>query len=177
VADYLLDTNILSYWYNTTCDQHSRVVVRVNGARQPEPQTNYESRLFVSIVTLGEIEYGHRVAHAPDPVKQAAYIKFVGEQCPVVLEMTKHVAEHYGEMRAWLFNNCGPKKKKSKGMRAEELVDPSTGVELGIGENDLWIAAQAKTHNLVLVTHDSKGNFVKMLNQFAQSLTVEDWAL
>lgn len=140
------------------------------------PQTKYVSRLFVSIVTLGEIEYGHRVTHTPDPVKQAAYAKFVREQCPVALEMTESVVEHYGEMRAWLFNNCGPNSKKSKAKRAEELVNPTTGKELGIQENDIWIAAQAKTYNLVLVTHDSRGNFGKVLKQFAPSLDVDDWA-
>jgi hypothetical protein len=77
--------------------------------------------------------------------KQAAYNKFVREQCPVALEMTRHVVEQYGELKAWLFNTCGPKKKKSKAKRAEELINPSTGKELGIDENDIWIAAQAKT--------------------------------
>jgi len=176
VPDYLLDTNILRYWYDTRCDEHAKVVSRVDAARQPEPKTNYLSRLFVSIVTLGEIEYGHRVAHLPDPEKQAAYVKFVREQCPVALEMTWHVAEQYGEMRAWLFNNCGPIAKKSKAKRAEELVNPTTGKELAIDENDIWIAAHAMTHNLILVTHDFRGNFGKVLNQFASTLKVEDWA-
>jgi predicted nucleic acid-binding protein len=176
VPDYLLDTNILRYWYDTTCAENARVVGRVNTARQPDPQSNYVSRLFVSVVTLGEIEYGHRVALAPDPLKQAAYAKFVEEQCPVALEMTKHVAEQYGDLRAWLFNNFGPNVKKSKAKRAEELVNPTTGRELAIDENDIWIAAQARTHNLILVTHDSRGNFGTVLRQFASALTVEDWA-
>ena len=61
--------------------------------------------------------------------------------------------------------------------RAEELLNPATGKELGIDENDIWIAAQALTHNLLLVTHDSRGNFGKVLGQFAPDLKVEDWAL
>jgi predicted nucleic acid-binding protein len=90
--------------------------------------------------------------------------------------LTKHVAQQYGEMRAWLFIHCPPKLKTSRAKRAEELVNPSTGRELCIDENDLWIAAQAKTHGLVLVTHDDKGKFGDLLKQFAASLTVEDWA-
>jgi tRNA(fMet)-specific endonuclease VapC len=183
VADYLLDTNILSFWYDTACDEHSRVVGRVNAVRQPDPTTNYVSRLYVSVVTLGEIEYGSLVSHVPDPAKQALYeamdaakMKFVREECPVALEIVEHVAAEYGELKAWLFNNCGPNAKKSKTKRAEELVNPTTGKELGIDENDIWIAAQAKTHNLVLVTHDSRGSFGKVLTQFAPALTVEDWA-
>lgn len=176
MADYLLDTNILRYWYDTDCDEHARVIARVNTVRQPDLQTHYVSRLFVSVVTLGEMQYGHRVAPNPDPAKQAEYAKFVREQCPVALGMTEHVAEQYGEMRAWLFNNCGPTANKGKAKRAEQLVYPSTGKDLGIDENDIWIAAQAKTHNLVLVTHDSRGNFGKVLRQFSLTLTVEDWA-
>ena len=184
MADYLLDTNILGFWYDARRTENVKVVSRVSSARKPDPTTGYVSRLFVSVVTLGEIEFGSRVSHVPDPAKQAEYLamdaakkKFVEEQCPEFLEITKHVAEQYGEMRAWLFNNCGPNAKKSKAKRAEELVNPTTGKELGIDENDIWIAAQAKTHNFVLVTHDSRGNFGKILKQFAPLLTVEDWAL
>ncbi|MEK7794556.1 MAG: PIN domain-containing protein [Candidatus Hydrogenedentota bacterium] len=176
MADYLLDTNILSYWYNTQRPEHLKVSAAVEVARQPDPQTNYVSRLFVSVVTLGEIEYGHRVAPTSDASKQAAYAKFVAEQCPDPLEMTNHVAEQYGELRAWLFENYAPNAKRSKAKRAEELVNPTTGKELGIDENDIWIAAQAKTYNFVLVTHDSRGNFGKVLKQLAADLSVEDWA-
>jgi tRNA(fMet)-specific endonuclease VapC len=176
VADFLIDTNILRYWYDSVCPEHAKVVARVKVACQPDQQTEYVSRLFVSVVTLGEIEYGHCVTLKPDPSKQAAYAQFVQTQCPDVLEINKHVVVQYGEMRAWLFNNCGPKVKKSKTRRAEELINPTTGKELGIDENDIWIAAQAKTHNLVLVTHDFRGNFGKVLSQFASSLMVEDWA-
>lgn len=177
MADYLLDTHIVAYWYDTSRLEHAKVQSRLNAVKQPDPVAKYVPRLFVSIITLGEIAYGHRVAPAPDAAKQAEYTRFVREQFPEVLEMTDDVAEQYGELRAWLFNNCGPTAKKSKVKRAEELVSPTTGRELGIDENDIWIVAQAKTHNFVLVTHDSRGNFGKLLKQFAPDLTVEDWTL
>src|SRR5206468_2439345 len=108
------DTNILSYWYDTHCAENAKVVARVNAVRKQDPATGYVPRFFVSVITLGEIEYGARASHVPDPAKQAEYEamdaakkKFVREQCPEVLEITKHVAEQYGELRAWLFNNCG----------------------------------------------------------------------
>jgi predicted nucleic acid-binding protein len=176
VADYLLDTNILSYWYDTNCPESARVVAAVNKATQPDPTTGYTSRLFVSVITLGEMEYGHRVAQKPDVVKQADYARFVREQCPVALDVIPHVAEQYGQMRAWLFNNCGLSANKTKPKRAEQLVFPSHGGELGIDENDLWIAAQAMTHNLVFVSRDRRGNFGRVLQHFAPSLRVEDWA-
>lgn len=183
MADYLLDTNILSFWYDTECAEYATVDARAKATRRPDPHTDYVSRLYVSTITLGEIEYGARASHVPNPAKQAEYeamdaakIDFVQKECPGPLEITKHVAEQYGELRAWLFNNCGSKMKRTKTKRAEELINPTTGKELGIDENDLWIAAQAKTHNLVLVTHDNRGNFGKLLKQFAPTLMVEDWA-
>lgn len=177
MADYLLDTNIVAYWYNKSAPEHSKIISRISAVRQVDPETGYVPRLFVSVITLGEIEYGHRVVLGPpDTVKQAEYSRFVRQQCPEALELTDDVTEHYGELRAWLFNTCGPNAKKSKAKRVEELVNPATGKELGIDENDIWLAAQAKTHNFVLVTHDSRGNFGKVLEQFASVLTVEDWA-
>jgi tRNA(fMet)-specific endonuclease VapC len=175
VADYLLDTNIVAYWYDRSRPEHAKVLDRIGAMKLPDPATKYVPRLYVSIITLGEIEYGHRVAPVPDATKQAEFTRFVREQFPEVLKMVDDVAEHYGELRAWLFDNCGPGVKQSKAKRAEELVNPTTGKELGIDENDIWIAAQAKTHNFVLVTHDFRGNFGKVLKQFAPALTIEDW--
>lgn len=176
MADYLLDTNILSIWFNDTRTEHAKVTGRVAAACAPDASTGYVARLFASTVTLGEVEYGHRSATKPDPVKQAEYAKFIGEQCPVALDITRHVAEQYGQMRAWIFDTCSPKTMRTKAKRAEQLVFAATGQELGIDENDLWIAAQAMTHSLVLVTHDRRGNFGKVLAQFSASLRVEDWA-
>lgn len=177
MPDYLLDTNILSMWYDPARPEYTKVIARVAAVRVPDALTGYVSRLFVSTVTLGEVEYGHRVALSPDPVKQTEYVKFIRQQCPEALDITRHVAEQYGQMRAWLFENCSPKSSRSKAKRAEQLVFPATGQELGIDENDLWIAAQAMTHDFVLVTHDRRGNFGKVLNQFDSAIRVEDWAL
>ncbi len=176
MPDYLLDTMILDYWYDTNCLQHAKVVSSIGAVCIPDPQTQYIPRLFVSVVTLGEIEYGHRVELKRDLVKQAEFTKFVRDHIPEPLEIMSHVAEPYGDLRAWLFNKFSPRNKRSKAKRVEELVDPTTARELGVQENDLWIAAQALTHNFVLVTHDSKGNFGKLLQQFASTLRVEDWA-
>lgn len=144
-------------------------------ARTPDPQSGYISRLFISVVTLGEIEYGHRVVLTPDVAKQTAFSTFISQQCPQPLELNAHVTEQYGELRAWLFNNFSPRTRRSRARRIEELVAPVTARELGVQENDLWIAAQAMTHNLTLVTHDSRGNFAKLLAAFKATLRVEDW--
>jgi predicted nucleic acid-binding protein len=58
-------------------------------------------------------------------------------------------------------------------MRPEQLVEPVTGLELGIDENDLWIAAQSLAYNLTLVTADQD---MKRIAEFSEGqLHLEDW--
>jgi len=176
VPDYLLDTNIVSYWYDTHCPEHAEVSARVQQACQADPQTEYIPRLFVSVVTVGEIEFGHRVSPMRGSSKQVEYLAFLHDQCPEPLEIVPHVAEHYGELKAWLFDTVSNKKMRAKKYRLRQLIDPTSAEELQADENDLWIAAQAITFNLVLVTHDSRGHFGDLLDRFAAKLKVEDWA-
>lgn len=175
MPDYLLDTNILSYWYDTRRPEHAKVIAHVVALRQADPQTEYIPRLFISVVTLGEIEQGHRSATTPNASAQSEYMTFVREQCLEPLEITKHVAVPYGELKAWLFNKFSDKKKRTKAERAKQLVDPASARELQADENDIWIAAQAINLNLVLVTHDTRGPFGELQRQFAARLRVEDW--
>jgi predicted nucleic acid-binding protein len=51
------------------------------------------------------------------------------------------------------------------------LIDPVTSRELGIQENDLWIAAQALEYNLVLVTNDK----MDRIRDVCEDLQVENW--
>lgn len=190
MADYLLDTNVISDWYDDTPTQgggpkpaHKAVRTNVERVRIPNPETGYVPRFYVSFVTHGEIEYGARTSRTPDPAKGAAYSamdaakkRFVSEQCPEELKWNKHVPIAYGELKAWVFEYCAPKELRPKKVRFKQLIDPATATALDIADNDLWIAAQAMTHDLVLVTRDRRGNFGKVLQQFASSLRVEDWA-
>lgn len=170
--NYLLDTMILSYWYNDHYKEHAKVLARIQAVRQPDPQTKFVQRLFISVVTLGEIEQGHRSSPTPNALVQSEYMAFVSKECPVTLEITKHVAVPYGDLKAWLYEQ----KKRTKIERARQLVDPASAKELHADENDIWIAAQAMTLGLVLVTNDSRGKFGELQQYFAPDLRVEDWA-
>jgi predicted nucleic acid-binding protein len=134
VVDYLLDTNILSYWYDSTCPQHDQVAAKIREVRQPDPQTGYVSRLFISVVTLAEVEYGHSVTNSPNVEAQTAYRTFIAQELPPALEISRHIHEPYAKLRSWLFNKFSSKKRRAR--RPEELLDPTTARELGIQEND-----------------------------------------
>ena len=143
---FLLDTCIWSYWFDVKREQH----VNVKSQVQKLPS---DSILGISIISWGEVFYGHK-AESPDETPiQVEYIQFIKSKRPMTFEIDIHTANKYGELRALLFEKCAPKIRKP-GLRPEQLIDPVTSRELGIQENDLWIAAQAMVRNMTLATDD-----------------------
>jgi predicted nucleic acid-binding protein len=55
VHGYLLDTNIVRYWFDERRSEHQRVVQHIQKLPDATP-------LMISAITLGEIEYGLQVA-------------------------------------------------------------------------------------------------------------------
>lgn len=172
IRGYLLDTNIIAYWFNENREPaHSRVAQSVSAL--PDP-----SLLRTSAIVLGEIEFGHRVqSPGSDTSVQARYTRFIGENIPKIYEVGKATTIYYGPLKARLFERFSPREKRTKTQRLNQLVDPMTLRKLGIQENDIWIAAQAIEHNLVLVSHDQK--MVQPIRQVLGgdlTLDTEDWA-
>jgi len=90
----------------------------------------------------------------------------------LLLNVSRSTTSVYGDLRARLFEKYAPRKKRTKRRRPEQLQSPVTSKELGIHENDLWIAAQAIERNLVLVSNDAH---MKRIRDVAPELQVEDW--
>jgi len=165
VRGYLLDTNIITYWFQGATPENRKVVSHIGGLDAGTP-------LRVSAVTLGEIEYGHRVVAATDTPIQIEFNQFVHTQLPDVLDIRRTTRIYYGLIRARLFAKYSPQYGR-KAVRPEQLADPVTAQTLGVQENDIWIAAQAAEYNLVLVTHD---NMKRVRNEVSDILDIEDWA-
>ncbi|KOR38344.1 twitching motility protein PilT [Planktothricoides sp. SR001] len=72
-------------------------------------------------------------------------------------------AKIYGAVQAELMRRFGPKEKSKR--RRTRLID------LGVSQNDLWIAAIALQHNLILVSADS--DFQRI--QTVRDLPIESW--
>jgi tRNA(fMet)-specific endonuclease VapC len=166
VQGYLLDTNIISYWFDGSCLQNQAIVERVASLPQGTP-------LVISAITLGEIEFGLRVRSAEPLDFEAELQSFLFDQLPLVLDVTSTTRTSYGALRARLFERFAPVEKRSKSRRPEQLTDPATGQELGVQENDLWIAAQAIEHNLVLVTND----VLARIREAGADLRIENWTV
>lgn len=169
MRDFLLDTQMISYWFDDQSEFHERV-------RDAAAAIDANSHVCVSAITLGEIEYGRVVSGRVFSGRHNEYACFVREKLPRIVTVSQHTAEPYGRVRATLFEKFAPRAKRAKKRRAEELVDPSTGKELGIDENDLWLVAQALERNLVLVSNDRMTRITFAVREFHPDFSFENWA-
>ena len=141
---YLFDVNALSDWFN----EKPHIKTRVDSLG--------ENPLRVSAITLGELAFGYELHLAGrDLQRRDEFDKWVDRQfpAPTILAVKKHTRHYYGRLRARLFETYIPTRQDEN--HPECCYDPVTGKELGIDENDLWIALQAIEHSLVLVTSDN----------------------
>jgi len=163
---FLLDTCIWSYWFNPNRLEHTKIKQQVESLAG-------NSVLGISIITWGEIVYGHHVSGKKGHPIQAEYLQFIKSKEPKTFKIDIHTANTYGKLRAHLFDRYAPKEKRKKNLRPEQLVNPVTSLELGIQENDLWIVAQAIVRGLTLVTHDK---FTHIREIAGSELHTKDWA-
>lgn len=172
---YLLDTNAVGHWF--TGNEH--VCRRIDALPDDTP-------LWISAVTMGEIEFGHRVTESTDESRRDDYEAWVCQKFRAkrrILPITRDTWQYYGPLRAVIFHDYPPQPGANEN-RPESCFDTVTATTLGIDENDLWIAAQAIEHVLVLVTQDGalhsqiKGAAAKIAKECSvaeYALEVEDW--
>lgn len=176
--DYLLDSTMLAPIAAAKCGStsldkpHTKKVadrlqaIRANGTR----------KVFISSVTIGESEYGLRVAPKADLAQQAEARQVVDAFMPgLVLGIDATVArEYYAELRARLFTLYAPKTRRglAKTNFVGEWMDPATQKMLGVQENDVWIASIAMAYNLTLVSSDKMRN---ILCAAGSDLSFENW--
>ncbi len=121
---YLLDTNIIEYWFNSTRKggHHQAVCAHIDQLPDDAP-------LMISAVAVGEIEYGYHVAPAKQVLKVEAVREFVRRQLPRVLDIRKTTAEVYGDLKARLFEKHAWRHRKTKIRRPEELIDDRHSIQ------------------------------------------------
>ena len=174
MRDFLLDTQTIRYWYDEECPQHAAVSDNWKSWIQQSESLEHQPRLLVSVVTLGEVEFGHRV-QVGDSATQEAYLQFIREKFPVTLELLQDAVTAYGQIRSRLFNKYAPGEKRKPKIRPEQLVDPETSLNLQIQENDLWLCAQAVAHGMVLVTNDKMQPIRDVCDGMDPVLLIQNW--
>ena len=163
---YLLDTVSVSEWFRRNRGVCERIAALPEGAP-----------VWISVITLGEIAYGHRLVADQNTETQTAFLTAVTGAFPHVACISRSTVEPYGRLRALVFGKWGTRDKRNrvKERWPEELRDMTTARELGIQENDLWIAALAIEYNLVLVTHDKLTRIREAAELKPMNLRIEDW--
>ncbi|MBD2070741.1 type II toxin-antitoxin system VapC family toxin [Leptolyngbya sp. FACHB-671] len=145
---YLLDTNHCSY------------IINNNSIVADALRSRFTSEIGISIITYGELLYMAEKLErkAQNFVAVQAFLAnvdlyFIDEETAIL----------YSQLKTAVFNQFAPKDKSKR--RSTSAGD------LGFDDHDLWIAATAIQHNLVVVSADS--DFIRI--QQAQPFSLESW--
>jgi tRNA(fMet)-specific endonuclease VapC len=119
-----------------------------------------ESNLAISVVTEGELLY-----MAENSQKVADNLRIIeGFITDIsIYDINDSVSHIYAKLKAKIMDKFAPKERNKR--RTTKITD------LGIGENDLWIAATAIENNLIVVSRDSD---LKKIKQ-AWDFDLENW--
>jgi tRNA(fMet)-specific endonuclease VapC len=145
---YLLDTNHCSFILEG----------------EPAAIENFRRRanltIATSVIVAGELKFmvQNSQQQAANLIKVQAFLQRI-EVYPIDLA----IANIYGEFKAELIRDFGPKERSRR--KTTRLV------ELGISENDLWIAATAIRHSLTVVSCDSDFERMRQVREFS----LESW--
>ena len=148
VEVYLLDTNHCSFILEG----------------EPTVIENFRSRANVAIATsvivAGELKFmvQNSQQRTANLIKIQAFLQRIE-----VYQIDLAIANIYGEFKAELIREFGPKERSRR--KTTRLV------ELGMSENDLWIAATALCHSLTIVSSDSDFERMRQVREF----NLESW--
>lgn len=146
---YLLDTcTVCAYWEPA----HPFYAV----TREEIDVLEGSAPRFVSRITLAEIEFGILLDEAATGIRSARAVAILEKaQEYRIREISRHTAHEYAELR----KNIATTYLSITSNRPRWIdlwMDRSTGEQLQIDENDVWICAQARELNLIVVTTDRK---------------------
>lgn len=164
---YLLDTNFVSILLNSRNPKHETVKTFFAGISQ--------SPVWLSIIALAEIERGLKTTLKIDIDKQKEVRRKISLY--PLLDIDKHTAASYSDLWAELFKNYSPRDRRGRltVKWPEDLIDRTTAKELGVQENDIWIAAQATQYNLILVTDDHMVRLKEVSKSLNYPLAIANW--
>jgi tRNA(fMet)-specific endonuclease VapC len=168
VADvYLLDTNIASAAWDHGHRWYAEAQTFLRNLK-------HDDVIVISVVTLGEIEYGLRLWQNADEDRKAL-VRNAMRAFALPRQISRHTAEHFAILRAALFMQYADRyaRERIRQKRPEDLLDGTTGKSLGIQENDIWLAAQAREWNAVLVTDDRMDHIRRL--DLDPPLRLQEW--
>jgi tRNA(fMet)-specific endonuclease VapC len=165
---YLLDTNAASVLWDARHTDHNKI--------RSFLENHSQSLLWILIIVLAEVEYGLKTAPKMDTSRQND-VRNEMAKFPEVLDLDKHTVSSYSDIRAELFKTYSPKVRRRRlaAKWPEDLFERTSAKELGVQENDIWIASQAIQYNLILVTDDRMSRLVEVSNSLNDPLQIAKW--
>ena len=145
---YLLDTNYCS-----------RVILG-DAVELSQLRSIDASELATAAIVRGELIY---MAEKSEQRAQNLTFVYAFLQRFHSYPMDSDTADLYGRLKAHLMRHFGPREKSRR--------NKTTLQQLGFSDNDLWIAATANQHDLIVVSAD--GDFQRM--QEVWTFPVEAW--
>jgi tRNA(fMet)-specific endonuclease VapC len=146
---YLLDTN------------HCSFILEGEPSVIKAMQSHAADTVSTTVITAGELQFMVQNSRQRDSnsVRVTTFLRRIH-----VYSIDLEIATLYGEFKAELIRFYGPKEReKRKRIRLSEI---------GVSENDLWIAATAIRYELIVVSADR--DFQRM--QQVRAFGLESWA-
>jgi len=165
---YLLDTNAASALWDARHQDHEKI--------RSFLQELSASLVWISVITLAEVEYGLKtVSRFQESRQQDVRDQMAG--FVYVLDIDKHTIHPCSDLRAALFKIYAPRNRKGRLTKkwVEDLCERTSGKELGIQENDIWLAAQAIQYNLIFVSDDHMLRLIEVSKSFDDPLQIVKW--
>jgi tRNA(fMet)-specific endonuclease VapC len=153
VPGYLLDTNHIAAW-------ERQDPILMAHLREVSP----ENIIWVCPISLAELECGLRITTSTDPQRRAACRRFIEDQ---VLDFVREIGittrDSYAEIMERIWRTHPP---------ANARVDTQRHLSsLGVDVNDVWIAAVALEHGLILLTNDG----MNAIRACVPNMRVDNW--
>jgi predicted nucleic acid-binding protein len=151
VDGFLLETTVLSAYLDPNHRNHA-------DTRRSVDALDPGASRYISAVSLAELTFGANLAEAFGMGDLPSLKTVIREaQAYAVLDVIRHTAAAYAELKTNLAKKYLAKASRRDRPRwLEDWVDKTTGQKLQIDENDLWMCAQAKERDLILVTADGR---------------------
>jgi tRNA(fMet)-specific endonuclease VapC len=114
----------------------------------------------ISVIVCGELIFMARNSQqrTANLIRVQTFLRGIN-----IYPVDRETAEIYAEFKAEIIAQFGPRERSRRRRTRIE--------ELGVGENDLWIAATALRHNLTVVSSDS--DFERMRE--VRTFPLENW--
>ena len=146
---YLFDTSVISAFLDAEHSRYDEIREAVAQFDPADPQ-------YLSAISLAETAFGVRMAEAfkPNAAKRFKEVLRMARR-RTALAVTRNTAMVYARLKTDLAKRyLANASRQGRPRWVEDWVDKTTGKKLQIDENDLWMCAQAKERDLVLVTTD-----------------------